>query len=131
MILNLAFLKSTIGTKRERRVKKEGSEDIPIEFEIDPNDFVIIDYEQHEVAKRYLPLDEIIVINTGSVPVKVLYNQREYDADIVPAGGVIKQDKKVRSLKIINLDSTNQAKGIVRAKRKPMTINDAIRGLIP
>jgi len=131
MLTELAFLKLAVGTRRERRVKKEGSEDIPTEFEIDPGDFVIIDYEQHPVAKRYLPLNEIITINTGSVPIKVLYNQKEYDADVVPAGAVIKAEKNVRTLKIINLDDSNKAKGIVRAKKKPMDINDAIRSLIP
>ncbi len=131
MIQELLFLKATIGSKRERRIKKEGSEDIVTELTINPNDFAIIDYEQHEVAKRYLPLNEVVTINTGSVPVKVLYNQLEYDADIVPAGGVIKVEKDVRSLKVINLDSTNQAEVIVKAKRKPITTDELLRSMIP
>ncbi|WP_456477900.1 hypothetical protein [Geoglobus ahangari] len=131
MLQELAVLKLSIGSKRDRRIKKEGSEDIVTELKINPNDFAIVDYEQHEVAKRYLPLDEVVTINTGSVPVKVLYNQNDYDTDIVPAGGVIKVEKDIRSLKVINLDSTNQADVIIKAKRKPMTMDEAIRSLIP
>ncbi|AEA48060.1 hypothetical protein [Archaeoglobus veneficus] len=132
MLQELAMLRVMAGTKRERRVAKEGSEDIPIELNIAAGGFEVIDYEQHEVAKRYLPLNEIITINVGSVPVKVLYNQSEYDADYVPAGGVIKQEhKSVRSLKVVNLDSTNAAKVIVRAKKKPITTNDVVRMMIP
>jgi len=117
---------------RKRRAAKEGSEDIPIEVEIAAGDFEIVDYSQHEVARRYLPLNEIITINTGSVPVKVHYNQRKDDADYVPAGAVIKQENKyVRSLKVVNLDSTNAAKVIIKAKKRPATIDDAIRKLIP
>ena len=126
------MLMADIELLRRRRAAKEGSEDIVVELTIAANDFEIVDFEQHPVAQRYLPLNEVITINTGSVDVKVLYNQRDYDLDIVPSGGVIKQENKaVRSLKVINLDATNQAQVIIKAKRRAATIDDAIRKLIP
>jgi len=131
MLTEIAFLRLSAGSKRERRVRKEGSEDFVTKLTIPAGDFAVVDYEQHPIAKRYLPLNEVVTINTGSVSVKVLYNQNDYDADVVPAGGVIKVEKDIRSLKVINMDSTNQAEVIVKAKRKPMTMDDAIRSLIP
>lgn len=125
-------LVSSIELLRKRRAAKEGSPEILHELTIAANDFEIVDYEQHDVAKRYLPLNEVVFINTGSVEVKVYYNQRNDDYETIPAGSILKEDTKwIRSLKVVNEDAENQATIKIKAKKRPATIDDVVRKLIP
>jgi len=132
MLQELALAKTILfGSKRERRVLREGTEEIPVELTIPPSSFQIVDFEEHEVAKKYVPLDEITIINTGATKVKVYYNQSKDDTDIVPSGAVISHDKKsIRTLKVENLDSSNSATVVIRAKKKPITQDELLRRLI-
>ena len=123
---------SLLGYSRERRTAKEGSEDITVELDIAAGDFEIVDYSKHPVAKKYLPLNELIVINDGSTKLKIYYNQTKDDFDIVPAGGVLSKDNKaIRSLKVENLDSSNAGHAVIHARKRPMKTDDLIRKLIP